>query len=68
MSAESVIEFYDGDKVVSRVNATMVPTIGSKISIRKDVWTVVNVTYALDYSDKIFERQMRANVSLERTK
>jgi hypothetical protein len=66
MSVESVVEFYDGDSIVSRVNSTMVPTVGSKISIRKEVWTVVNVTYALDYADKVFERQMRANVSLEK--
>ena len=68
MSAESVVEFYDGDKIVSRVESEMVPTVGSKISIRKTVWKVVNVTYALDYADKIWETQMRANVSLEEVK
>ena len=59
------IEFYGDDgKMVASVMSSMVPQVGAKISIRKKVWEVVSVTYALDYADKMNERGMRANVDL----
>ena len=66
MSTNDTIEFYDGDKIVISVRSTMVPPEGSKISIRKQTWTVRRVTYAVDYAaDYIQQRSMRANVDLE---
>lgn len=58
MNMQSVIEFYDGQKIVGQVYSTMVPTVDSFISIKGKTWRVVRVTYALDH------RQMRANVDL----
>jgi len=58
------IEFYDGDSIIAATNSDMVPLIGSKISIRKKTWSVINVTYALDHADKPFESSMRACVDL----
>ncbi len=60
------IEFYDGKNLISRVRSSMVPPVGAKISIRKQVWSVLRVTYALDHADEVHERGMRANVDLAR--
>lgn len=59
------IEFYDGDNIITAVNSSMVPHLGSKISIRKQTWCVINVTFAVDHADELFERSMRCNVNLE---
>ena len=65
MKGVDVIEFYGpGNLFVARAESSMVPTIGSKISIAKKVWEVIGVTYALDYSDNPMESHMRANVDL----
>ena len=65
MQNRDKIEFYDGEKLVASLNSSMVPTVGGKIVIRKKIWTVVRVTYALDYADRLLEEAMRANVDLE---
>lgn len=59
------IEYCDGDKLVGSVNSAMVPTVGSRISIRKKTWAVVRVTYALDHADEPSMKGMRANVDIE---
>lgn len=59
------IEFYHGDGLIAAVESAMVPPVGSKISIRKKTWSVVSVTYALDYADKPFQESMRACVDLK---
>jgi len=55
------VEFYDGEHLIAQAWSSMVPPVGAKISIRKEVWTVRRVTYALDYAD-MQDRGMRANV------
>ena len=60
------VEFYDGKQMIAQAWSSMVPPIGAKISIRKEVWTVRKVAYALDHADGIQERGMRANVDLVR--
>jgi len=67
------IEFYNADgtpgrDLVQSVESPMVPPVGSKISIRKQTWEVVNVTYALDEADNPMIARMRANVDLRRLK
>ena len=64
MSSPDIIEFYADDKILLRIDSSMVPSIGSVISIKKKTWTVAQVTFAIDYADKVFERQMRCNVEL----
>ena len=58
------VEFYDGARLVAQAWSSMVPPVGAKISIRKKVWTVQKVTYALDQADSQHERGMRANVDV----
>lgn len=65
MSTPNVIEFYDGDALVTSVESSMVPPVGSKISIKKKVWSVVAVTYAVDYAESLHCKGMRANVDLK---
>lgn len=60
------VEFYDGMHLIAQARSSMVPPVGAKISIRKEVWTVQRVTYALDHADKMHERGMRANVDVVR--
>lgn len=62
-----MIEFYDGERIIAVVGSEMVPPVGAFISIEKQVWKVVKVTYALDYATlSISNRRMRANVDLVR--
>lgn len=65
MSVPDVIEFYDGAVLVAYVKSSMVPPVGSKISIKKKVWSVVAVTYAVDYAESLHCKGMRANVDLK---
>lgn len=65
MKIDDFIEFYDGDSLVAYVKSSMVPPVGSKISIRGKTWTVARVTYALDHADDPQGKGMRANVDLK---
>ena len=58
------VEYYAGDSLECRINSSIVPAVGSKISIRKKTWVVKHVSYAIDYADKVAEQQTRANVEL----
>lgn len=65
------IEFYDADgkpghDLIAVAESSMVPPVGSKISIRKQRWEVISVTYALDDADDSLLTRMRANVDLRR--
>lgn len=68
MSQPDTIEFYVGDKVISILNSSMIPPVGSYINIEKTTYKVDMVSFAIDYQDKLFERQMRANVQLVKVK
>lgn len=59
------IEFYHGKKVIAVVKSSMVPTVGSLISIQRNAWRVVGIVYALDHADDFQLRGMRCNVDLE---
>lgn len=59
-----IIEYYNGISLVAAVKSSMVPLVGSKISIRRETWTVESVTYAVDYADDPQRTRMRANVDL----
>lgn len=66
-----VIEYYDvdgtpGRDLIASVKSSMVPSVGSKINIRKQTYEVVNVTYALDAADDQMFASMRANVDLKK--
>ena len=60
------VEFYDGKHLIAQAWSSMVPPAGAKISIRKEVWKVQRVTFALDHADEMHERGMRANVDVVR--
>ena len=58
------VEFYDGEHLIAQAWSSIVPPVGAKISIRKQVWTVTRITYALDNADSLIERGMRANIDV----
>lgn len=63
----SSVEFYIGDKSISRVESAMVPPVGSYISIRGEAYSVVGITFAVDRADDPIDRRtMRCNVDLRK--
>jgi hypothetical protein len=64
------IEFYDEKtgKLVASVKSSMVPTVGKRISIRKQTWEVERVTFALDHADDPALKNMRCNVDLSKVR
>ncbi len=58
------IEFYDAvsQSCIAAVESVMVPPVDSLIAIGKLKYRVTTVTYALDYTDRPNQKQMRANV------
>jgi hypothetical protein len=61
---KDLIEFYDGTGCIAVVKSSIVPPVGAVICIRKQPWTVHQVTYALDYADDYERSLMRVNVDL----
>ena len=62
----NLVEFWKDDKVLVSVwGGSIVPRIGEFISIRKQKYKVIYVSYAVDYADKMYETQLRANVQCE---
>lgn len=61
-----VIEFYSRDNLVCTVKSSMVPAVGDKINIRRTTYTVLRVTYAVDYADDYQRSRIRANVDLSK--
>lgn len=59
-----VVEFWlrGQDRPFMRLYSSMPPRTKCTVSISKETYKVVEVQYAVDYSDKVFERHMRANV------
>jgi len=62
------LEIYHSDKLIAYVDTSMVPAKGSLISIRKETWKVINIEFALDYSNDSALRGMRCNVYVEKIK
>lgn len=61
------VEYYNGDAkhpMVS-IESSIVPTVGSFVSIEKVTWIVKSVTFAVDYSASA-HKEHRANVTLEK--
>ena len=59
------IEFYFKDSLFAHCETSMIPTIGSFISIRGASYEVINVTFALDWADDPHRKLMRCNVDLK---
>lgn len=66
MNQPDRIEFYSKGKCILRIDSSIVPAIGSMVSIKKVTWEVINVSYAVDYSDSVFERYMCANIAVKK--
>ena len=69
MKNNDSIEYYNidgtpGRDLVASVMSAIIPPEGAKISIRKNTWVVVSITYAVDDSEDASITKMRANVSL----
>lgn len=69
MESKDSVEFYNvdgkpGRDLVASVKSSIVPPVGSKISIRKQTWEVVGVSYSLDHADDFASACLRANVEL----
>lgn len=58
------VEIYNSVGLLSSVDTSIVPFVGSFINIEGKTWRVARVTFAVDYSGQPFER-MRANVDVE---
>ena len=67
MKNNDKVEFYNGKNLVAAVNSSMVPPIGSYISIRKKTWEIVAVSFAVDHADERAECGMRCNVDVQAT-
>ncbi len=61
-----VVEFYANDRVLVRIESSVVPLPGQWISIHKIAYKVVGVGYCIDHAESIHDRQMRVNVELEK--
>lgn len=60
-----MIEFYDEKgSCIASVKSSIIPPVDSMISIRKKVWRISRVAYALDHADEPQEKQLRANIEL----
>ena len=66
MTDKDRLEFYNGPSLVASVRSSIVPPVGAKISVNKETWTVVRVTFALDYEADYQSSRMRANVDLKK--
>lgn len=69
MSSRDIVEYYNteaprGRDLVVALESSIVPAVGSQVSIRWLVWTVMAVSYAVDYADDPAQRRSRANVEL----
>lgn len=66
-SPPDVIEFWrpEGKSPFMRVTSSFVPRRGDTISIQGTTYKVRFISFALDYSERVFERQMRLNVTVE---
>lgn len=70
------VEFYDAallkaDKRAGLAfipHATFCPTIGSTVNIRRQDYTVSEITYSVDHAESSLEICLRANVILEKVK
>ena len=58
------IEFYQNDVLKAVVRTSMIPTVGSLISIKKLAHKIINVSFSLDYADQP-DSVMRCNVDIE---
>jgi len=59
------VEYYCENALLVMMESSIVPSKGSFISIRKETYEVVSISYACDYIDQsLVERTMRANVDL----
>ena len=68
MNQPDKIEFYNGSECIAHVESSMVPPKDSLISIKKETWRVVAITYSLDYSEDRRGKLMCANIALSRAR
>jgi hypothetical protein len=65
------VEFHIAGKETRSLVAALsdvgaIPREGELISIRKETWRVVRVTWCVDHADEIGETALRANVEVSR--
>ena len=62
------IEFYEKvtRRLLATVESSMILPIGSQIGIGKDMWSVVQMTFAFDFSDDPIQCRLRCNVDGEK--
>ena len=65
------IEFYEEGKRLPFVTLTQVgaiPSVGDYVNIRKQVWEVTMLAWAVDHAGEIGETELRANVEVKKVK
>lgn len=68
MRGVDTIEFYRNgstDKYFARVESSMPPQIGDFISIRGEVYEVVNRSFCVDHADEFHQTAMRCNIDVK---
>lgn len=66
MNRSDRIEFYSKGKLLLSLNSSIVPTVGSMVSIAKQTWEVLVVSYTVDYSTSFTDRRMCANIAVKK--
>jgi len=65
MDNKDTVEYYLYDKLISVVRSSIVPPVGSLISIKKIVYKIKLISYAIDHAENRSERSMRCNIDIE---
>ena len=60
-----IIDFYEGNGILSRVNSSMVPTVNSLIIIYEKKWKVTHVSFTVERIKGQTEGSMRCSVDLK---
>lgn len=66
--SRDIVEIYEGDAILVSSETSIVPPVGSLISIRKRTYEVVRITYAVDGADDWAIRRMRCNIDVKKAK
>lgn len=64
MNEKDVVEYYLEQKLLVRINSSIVPLYGQWINIEGVTYRVKAVSFAIDHASDVCKRQMRANIDL----
>lgn len=59
------VEFYLDDRLLASIRTSIIPPVGSLINIRKIVYKINRISYAIDHVESFSERLIRCNIDIE---